>query len=145
LRGRRSNIYLKWSHYVFPGLRLLKKVPYSVLPSLLFLSCLAIARHPSHRSGRRPGMSSRGTPVPRDPSAYASGRHKGYSEREHPTVSSRGAQALRDPSLRSGRQKKGLGRQKKGSGRQKRAWGDKKKGSGRQQGGLHKFLKQPRL
>jgi hypothetical protein len=56
--------------------------PYFVLPSHLFLSCRAsfllscreVARHPSLRSGRRPGMSSRGAQAPRDPSAYASGR-----------------------------------------------------------------------
>ena len=58
-------------------------LPEAVQKSPPPLSCRAIARHPSLRSGRRPsslrsgrrfGMSSRGTQVPRDPSAYASGR-----------------------------------------------------------------------
>jgi hypothetical protein len=68
-----------------------KKSPYFVLPSVLFivlpsphflscrsaplLSCRALARHPSLRSGRRPGMSFRGMQVPRDPS-LRSGWHK---------------------------------------------------------------------
>jgi len=56
----------------------------------LSLSCRALARHPSLRSGRRPGMTFRG------------------------------AQASRDPLASLGATKKGLGVTKKGSGRQKR-------------------------
>jgi hypothetical protein len=74
-----------------------------------------------------PTVSSRGTPVPRDPSLALGATKKGCS----------------------GRHKKGLGvlffchskvRKRRGTPRTPR--GDKKVGSGRQQGSLHKLLKQ---
>jgi len=43
-------------------------MPCAVSKKSLTPSCRTIARHPSPRSGRRPGMSSRGTQAPRDPS-----------------------------------------------------------------------------
>jgi hypothetical protein len=61
------------------------------------LSCRALARHPSLRSGRRS-------------SSLRSGRRFGMSSRGTlPFLSSRGTQVPRDPSLRSGRQKRARG------------------------------------
>jgi len=69
--------------FVKYDLRLFKKVPYPVLLSAS-RGIPRFARDDKKRarddkrgrSGRRPGMSSRGAQAPRDPSADASGRQK---------------------------------------------------------------------
>jgi hypothetical protein len=90
-----------------------------------FLSCRAIARHPSLRSGRHPQG---------DPSAYASGRQKKGLGATFPPCLPRHASA-EGPLASLGATRKG------GSGQQKEAFGATKKlPSGRQQGGLHKNI-----
>jgi hypothetical protein len=57
-------------------MRLFKKVPYSVMPSVSEASLALFGMTKKGGSGRRPGMSSRGAQALRDPSADASGRQK---------------------------------------------------------------------
>ena len=97
-------------------LRLFKKVAYSVLPS--------VARHPSLCSGRRPGMSSRGTPVPWDPSADASGRHKRGARGDLPFLSFRAKREISSPCLPKVRKCRGTPRLTPRGDKKRKARGD---------------------
>jgi hypothetical protein len=93
-----------------------------------FLSCRAIARHPSLALGTASltsfGTASPGRPPRLTPRGDTKKEARGDKERglgaTFPTLSSQGTQVPRDPSLRSGRQGKGArGNKRRRSGRQK--------------------------